>query len=58
MAEEKKGPAVAAAEKEVAVIAIEPLHKNGKTIRPGGETTLPESAAKALAAKKKLKIKE
>ncbi|MBN2895051.1 MAG: hypothetical protein JXK05_04045 [Campylobacterales bacterium] len=45
-------------DKEIEVVAIEPLHVNGKTIRPGEATTLPEHTAKILAEKNKLKIKE
>ena len=52
----EKQTAAATAEKEVEVEAIEPLNKKGKTIKPGGKTTLPLSAAKVLESKKKLKI--
>lgn len=41
---------------EVWVEAIEPLNKKGKTINPGGKTTLPLDAAKALEEAEKLKI--
>lgn len=54
----KKSAAAAGVEKEVRVTAIEPLYKKGKTIPVNRETTLPESAAKILAAKNKLKIIE
>lgn len=54
----KKSAAAAGAEKEVRVVALEPLNKKGKTIPVDGEDTLPESTAKILADKKKLKIIE